>query len=178
MCDFITLIVPSADADALRRVMGVHGRAAEPIDNTSVRRVLREGEHQYVTTRGHCDCGTVLGGRGAPKGGAEARMARQRARGRQKGWSDSKIARASEDQRRADARPRGGGADSIELWNAVLADLGKELGLPYAGLFVRCYSGAISTEMFDATRREVGKNVSRLEARGSMEDDEVSIIPL
>jgi len=60
MCHFISLIVPTGDAAAVRTIMERHGRAAFPIDNPSVRKVLRDGEHQFITTRGHCDCGTVL----------------------------------------------------------------------------------------------------------------------
>jgi len=40
--------------------MDRHGRAAMPLDNPSIREVLRDGERQYLTTRGHCDCGTIL----------------------------------------------------------------------------------------------------------------------
>ncbi|MGF7147676.1 hypothetical protein FHS96_001285 [Sphingomonas zeicaulis] len=178
MCRFITLIVPSAEADAVRGMMEQHGRTAAPLDNPSVRRVLREGERQYLTTRRHCDCGTVLAQRYDSAQAAEEKIARDIHRWKRKGWSDAKIARAIEDQRRADARPSGGDVDSIELWNAILADLGKALHLPYAGLFLRFYSSAISTEVFDATRREIRKDMSRLEALGSMRHDEVTIFPL
>ena len=60
MCHFVTLIAPTGNADAVRDVMNRHGRAAKPLDNPSIRKVLREEEHQYLTTRGHCDCGTIL----------------------------------------------------------------------------------------------------------------------
>ena len=81
-----------------------------------------------------------------------------------------------EDQRKADARPSGGGSDSLELWNAVLRDLRDELKLPYAGLFVRFYSGAISTEMFEASRREVAPGTPWQDALASLEHDEVTIL--
>jgi hypothetical protein len=60
MCHFITLVAPTADAAAVLAVMKRHGRAADPIDNPSIRKVLRSDEQQYVTTSGHCDCGTAL----------------------------------------------------------------------------------------------------------------------
>ena len=94
---------------------------------------------------------------------------------RRKGWSESKIARAIEDRRRADAKPNGGGSDSLELWNSILNDLRRELKLPYTGLFVRFYSGAIATEMFSASRREVPKGVPWQDALSSLEHDEVTI---
>ena len=95
---------------------------------------------------------------------------------KRKGWSETKIARAMEDRRKADARPSGGGSDSIELWNAVLRDLADELKLRYAGLFVRFYSGAIATEAFNASRREVPKGVPWHDALASLENDEVMIL--
>lgn len=106
------------------------------------------------------------------------KLAKEVTRLRRKGWSESKIARATLDQRKADARPRGGGADSLELWNAALSDLGKELKLPYVGLFIRFYSGAIATEIFDVSRRQVPKNMQWRDALGSIEHDEVTIFPL
>jgi hypothetical protein len=96
---------------------------------------------------------------------------------RRKGWSETKIARAIEDRLKADARPRHGGGDpdSIELWNAALLELCEGLKLPYAGLFVRFYSGEIATEAFSASRRDVPTNVPWLDALGSIELDQVTI---
>jgi hypothetical protein len=67
---------------------------------------------------------------------------------RRRGWSNTKTARAIDEQRKADAKSSGAGDDSLELWNAVLRGLSDELKLPYLGLFVRFYSGAIATEEF------------------------------
>ena len=94
---------------------------------------------------------------------------------RRKGWSEAKIARAIEDRRKADAKPSSGGSDSLELWNAALHDLRDELKLPYVGLFVRLYSGAIASEAFSASRREVPKNVSWQDALATIGHDEVTI---
>lgn len=176
MCHFITLIVPTDDAAAVRLVMERHGRAANPIDNPSIRKVLRDGEHQYLTTRGNCDCGTVLAPRHDSPDAFEERLAREKARMRRKGWSEAKVARAIEDKRKTDAKPDAGGSDSIELWNAALHDLLNELSIPYAGLLVRLYSGAIATEGFTASRRDIQKDVPWHEALASLEHDEVTIL--
>jgi len=176
MCHFVTLIAPTDDADAVRAIMDRHGRAADLIDNPSIRKVLRMGERQYVTTRGHCDCGTVLAPRHDTPETFEEKLAKEAARMKRKGWSEAKITRAIEDRRKADARPGGGGSDSLELWNAALRDLRDELKLPYAGLFVRFYSGAIATEVFTASRREVLKGTPWQDALASLEHDEVTIL--
>lgn len=176
MCHFVTLIALTDNTDAVRAIMDRHGRAADPVDNLSIRKVLREGEHQYATTRGHCDCGTVLAPRHYTPETFEEKLAKEAARMKRKGWSEAKITRAMEDRRKADARPSGGGSDSLELWKAVIHDLRDELKLPYAGLFVRFYSGAIANEVFKASRREVPKGTSWQDALASMEHDEVTIL--
>jgi len=179
MCHFITLIVPTDDADAVRTVMDRHGRAATAIDNPSLRKALRDDERQYLTTRGHCDCGTVLAPRHDTPEAFEEKIAKEVARWKRRGWSETKIARAIEDQRKADARPKGtAGGDSLELWNAVLRDLGDELQLPYAGLFIRFYSGDVGVEEFQATRRAVAKDVPTQDALCAITHDEVTIFHL
>lgn len=178
MCHFITLIAPTDDAAAVHALMKRHGRAADPIDNPSVRKVLRSDEHQYLTTPGHCDCGTALAPRHDNPQTFEEKLAKEASKMRRKGWSDTKIARAIEDRRKADAKPSGGGHDSLELWNAVLRSLSDELKLPYAGLLVRWYSGAVDTEEFTASRREVAPDEPWQDGLGSLEHDEVTIFPL
>ena len=175
MCHFITLIAPTDDAEAVQAVMERYGRAANPIDNPSIRKVLRDGEHQYLTTRGHCDCGTVLAPRHDTPEAFEQKLAKEEVRLRRKGWSEAKISRALEDKRKADAKPDGGGSDSLELWNAALLELQNELKIPYAGLFVRFYSGAIGTESFTASRRDIEKGTAWQQALASLEHDEVTI---
>jgi hypothetical protein len=178
MCHFITLIVPSDDTEAVRAAMDRHGRAATPIDNPSVRKVLRESERQYLTTRAHCDCGTALVQRRETAEVREERFAREADRMRRKGWSEAKIERALEDRSKADSRPDPPGPDSIEFWSALLRDLGDELKLPYAGLFVHSYSGAMDSEILHASRRDMPGDMALHHALKSIEEDEVAILRL
>lgn len=60
MCHYVTLVVPTQDRDAVDAVMRNHNRVATPIDNPSIARLLEEGEYQFLTANGTCDCGTVL----------------------------------------------------------------------------------------------------------------------
>jgi hypothetical protein len=174
MCHFITLIAPTGDLAAVSAVMARHGRDARPIDNPSVRQVLREGERQYLTTSGHCDCGSVLSFRPDSPETLEKKHAADEGRLRRKGWSDAKIARAMDDRRKAAAKPKGGSrTDSIDVWEAVLTDLRSELGLAHAGLFIRSYSGDIGDDTFQASRRVVRGHLR--DGLESMVDDEVTI---
>lgn len=178
MCHFVTLIVPCDDRDAVHAVLQRHGRAATPVDNPSLRRVLLEGERQYLTTGRYCDCGTVLVAHRGPVEQIEAELVKEAIRLRRKGWSERRIARAIDERRKVHARPHGGRPDSFGLWNAILHDLGQELKLPYAGLFVRFYSDAVSTEMFSATRRQVPEHAFREHVIRAIKPDEVTIFPL
>ena len=175
MCLYITLIALTDDAAALGAVMARHGRAATPIDNASLRKALREGERQYLTAGRSCDCGSVLeAGLAAPEDQIE-KDARDAARLRRKGWSEAKIARAVEGHRKAEARRAASGPDSFGLWEAVLRDLRDEAHLPYAGLFVHQYRGALATETFEPSRRDVPRNLPWTEALASTAEDEVTI---
>jgi predicted alpha/beta-hydrolase family hydrolase len=153
MCHYVTLIAPTDDVAAVRRVMNRHGRAAELIENPSVAKVLRDGERQFLTTPGHCDCGTVLAGR---REGAdlEKSLAAEEAKLARRGWSAAKIERALGDRRRAAVRPAGGGGDSAELWANIIQDLRSELRLPGVGLLVHLYSGVVTDEVFDVSQMD------------------------
>ncbi len=170
MCHFITLIVPSADKDAVRAVMERHGRGATPIDNPSLRTLLKDQERQYLTNSRTCDCGTVLGR--DQQTGDEKDADREAARLKRKGWSDAKIARALGDKLRAEERPNPRDPDSFELWHAVLDDLRTNLGLPYVGLFVRSYAGDLASETFNASRRQIRAGTDWMDALRQIEEDE------
>lgn len=151
-----------------------HGRAARLMKNPSIGRQLLAGEHQVLTTRDHCDCGTVLAC-GSPTERLEARLAREAVRLARKGWTESKIARAIADQRRADTRPRRAGPDRFELWNAILHDLIEDIGLPYVGLFVGNYTGAINVEEFAVVRRDMPRGEPWLDMLTQLRKGELAI---
>src|SRR5215469_1395525 len=114
MCYFITLVVRGSDRAAIAPVVMRHGRQATPIHNPSVESILKPGERQFLTTVGHCDCGTALGQRGR---GQAAKLPKKLAK---KGWSPSKIERCLSDRKRVDERAQGQRRahrpDSIDLW--------------------------------------------------------------
>lgn len=174
MCHLITLVVPAAESEAVLSVMKRHSRTAELFDNPSVRKILRDDEHQYLTSRIGCDCGTVLAPGEITSHAFEQSLAKKTDQLKRKGWSAAKIDRFLEDQRKTNTRPRRNGPDSLESWHAALADLCENLKLPYVGLLVRWYKGSIETEEFDVSRRDVGKGPSWLDALRAINPDEVT----
>lgn len=178
MCFFVTLIVPTDDAQAVRRVMEHHGRAARPISNASVLAVLRASERQFLTTPFGCDCGSVLSEALLRGRRREADHAGAAIRRRYQGWSGAKIARAIADRRSADQRSARKSIDSIETWTAILISLGEVLGLGYAGLLIRHYSHDPATDSFTASRRDLDADADWRAALTSLKPDELTILRL
>lgn len=172
MCHYITLVAATEDAGAVRRIMDRHGRAADPVDNRSIAKAMRSGERQFLTTPGHCDCGTVLAPRGVDPQKALEREVTRLAR---KGWSKGKIERALEHRRRASERPAGGGGDSAELWAQIIRDLHAELGLDHVGLLVHLYSGRVDDEAFDAARQDAPADRPLVQAVAPLAPDTLTI---
>lgn len=175
MCDFITLIVPTDDTKALIKALRRHGRKATPIDNPSVRAVLKSNEFQYLTAKGHCDCGTVLGYGNEIPDNKEDRLKKKFKRLKRKGWTETKIRRAIDDQKKVRAKQDNSGPDSFEFWSNLLRDVKQDLKLPYVGLFVSFYSGAVATENIETSRLNVPKNTEMLSALENMKSDEVTM---
>src|SRR5687768_4371393 len=97
MCYYITATVPvSADLQRLREIGRIHSVALQSVANPLLQRQLHEDERQFLTTGGHCDCGTVLGARRREREQkAEPDHATQRkaiALGKA-GWSAAKVKR-------------------------------------------------------------------------------------
>lgn len=144
--------------------MARHGRDARPVRNVSVSRVLEKDECQYLTTRGHCDCGTVLASLKTQEE-TGAGLVRQAARLARKGWSKAKIDRAINDHRKSDARPAKVGPDSFALWAEIIEDIFGNLDVSRAGLLVQYYSSNVEDEEFTVTRRDVrGASSATLES--------------
>jgi hypothetical protein len=140
MCYFITLVVRGSDRAAIAPVVMRHGRGATPIHNPSVESILKPAEAQFLTTVGHCDCGTVLGQRGR---GQAAKLVKKLVKKR---WSPSKIERCRSDRKRADEHAQGRQRpDSVDLWSNLVRDLFALPDVQQVGLLLHAYSGSVET---------------------------------
>jgi hypothetical protein len=160
MCHFITAILPKeADTPSLDVIARKHHRQFEPLSNLSIEAQLRPGERYFLTTLGHCDCGTALGA-GARD---ESQDSRDHHAGlkqlRAKGWSETKIARWLEQKQQVSARddrvcssrdiPR------TEDWRQFIEEV-LESGLTsYLGVLLHWYSGPLSARIQLAGRQVV-----------------------
>ena len=147
MCYFITLVVRGSHEASIAPVLMRHGRRADPIYDPTVQSILKPGEAQFLTTAGHCDCGTALLAR------APDRRAKQAAKLAKKGWSPSKIERRFGDSKRADERRQR--PDSVDLWANIVLDLFALSDVQQVGLLLRAYSRSVENEVFNAKRATV-----------------------
>jgi hypothetical protein len=164
MCYYVALVVRGSDPASIDRVLRSHGRQAKPINNPSIRRALIPGEAQFLTTVGHCDCGTALAPTVIDRAGKRAEQAAKLVK---KGWSQAKIDRWLSDREKADDRAEerrhANTPDSVGLWSRIIADVLATPGVQQAGLLVHFYSGDVENEVIEPIRESVA--VRDFEAR-------------
>ena len=156
MCHYIALLVRGGEAAAIDHVLRRHGRQARPLGNLSIASALEPGEAQFLTTVGHCDCGTALAP--APVDRASKRT-QQAAKLAKEGWSQAKIERWLVDRekadQRADERRHANTPDTVELWSRIISELMSVSGVQQAGLLLHFYSGDIEQETIEPLRETV-----------------------
>ncbi len=176
MCHYITAVLPKAAAHAdLDAIARGHGRQFEALSNPGIAAQLRPDEAYFLTTTGHCDCGTQLGaliGRGTRREKDPEVEAQRLAR---KGWSKAKIARALDQKREhetaaAAAKVRKNSAalsDWLNFISAVL-DSGMSSSL---GLLLHMYEGSIASGFPLTGRQTVRQRDLSAEVLGNMRED-------
>jgi hypothetical protein len=156
MCYYIALVVRGSDAATIDGVLRRHGRQAKPIRNASIRGALAPGEAQFLTTVGHCDCGTALTPTVIDRASKRTEQAAKLAK---KGWTQAKIDRWLGDRvkadDRADERRHANTPDSIDLWSRIISDLLATPGVQHAGLLLHFYSGDVEDEVIEPIRETV-----------------------
>lgn len=170
MCHFITAVLPgSANHAALAEIAARHGRALKPQRNPSVEEHLKSGEHYFLTTQGHCDCGTALGALGRAESKLERRKSaadNEESKLRRKGWSEAKIKRWKEQKSEHLAKPKS--TPEATDWEDFLKELLSSRQTPFVGLLLHWYSGPIEGRI-ELQGREAA-NLSA-EILGRMQED-------
>lgn len=156
MCYYIALVVRGSDAATIDGVLRRHGRQAKPISNASIGGALVPGEAQFLTTVGHCDCGTALAPTVIDR---VANRTEQVAKLAKKGWSQAKIDRWLSDRVKADDRAaerrHANTPDSVELWCGIISALLATPGVQNAGVLLHFYSGDVEDEVIEPIRETV-----------------------
>jgi hypothetical protein len=171
MCLYVALVVRGGDAYTIDRVLRRHGRQARPFANATLAGSLLPGEAPFLTTVGHCDCGTVLAPIVADR---EGKRTEQAAKLVKRGWSKGKIERWLNDRMKADERAEerrhANTPDSVELWGRIISDLMSTPGVQQAGLLLHFYSGDLEEETIEPLRKMVPASEFASSLKGIGED--------
>ena len=165
MCIFITATLPpDASIEAVRAVFERHGRRLDEVENQNVLEQLPSGERYFCTTSGHCDCGTALGSTFAfaETSPRTDDISQKILKLRRKGWSEAKIQRWVEQDRRnreQDQRARiareSYALESGEIvdWVALIREIMATGQSSSVGLLVHWYSTSPEQEAVDLRER-------------------------
>lgn len=179
MCHFVTATLPSsADVDGVRRAARAAKLDWAPLDNPIVLRQLEPGTKYFLTTRGHCDCRTVLGcmrySREHRSGGPLDDVAKVKA----KGWTSAKIERWLEERRKTSAkheRERQAEADArmheAEEWLRFLRDVLGGGSSERLGLLLHDYRGSVDTDAVRFVRERIDLGGVKPEFLMRLKDD-------
>ena len=146
MCHYVTAVLPAAaDVSRLRDIAESHRHALRPLQSPAMQRQLKAGEQYFLTTAGHCDCGTPLGAlKARPR--RNDRVVEER-KLRLKGWSESKIARALDQHDAHEAKERESARPAVEVglaeWQSLVSAWLGSGATPYVGLLLHFYDDPI-----------------------------------
>ncbi len=153
MCYYITATFPnSADAALLSDIGRRHSVALVPCHNSFLQEQLYPGESQYLTSRGRCNCGTVLGSRRKERGFAHDTNAVEQkiSRLRKSGWSETKVQRWCDQnanvatrKERVLAEHAGTRTSEVNAWQQFVTQSVLEGGSPYVGLLLHWHGGML-----------------------------------
>ena len=91
MCTYISAIIPkNADLNRLSPIAVSFNKDLRPFRNSSIEKLLSSSEDLFLTTNGHCDCGTVLGSDRYRRRKVRD-LDEERSKLAKKGWSKGKI---------------------------------------------------------------------------------------
>ncbi len=170
MCHFITAVLPrSANHSALAEIAARHGRALKPQRNPSVEEHLKPGEHYFLTTKCHCDCGTTLGALRRAESKFERRKSaaeKEESKLRRKGWSEAKIKRWKEQKAEHLAKLKS--TQDATDWEDLLRDMLNSRQTPFVGLLLHWYSSSIEERIELQGREDVKVSAETL---GRMRED-------
>lgn len=174
MCHFVTAVLsdtaPHAELDAIARK---YGRQLRPLASPSMERQLGRDRRYFLTTLGHCDCGTALGSlhrreRHAPDWEAEEqRLVR-------KGWSRAKVARALAQKRESsessDRTAGEAGAAELASWSRLILEI-LDSGADELGLLLHSYRGPLDEEIRLKKVEEVAAGGAAAEMLRQLQED-------
>lgn len=150
MCHFVTAVLPASAPHAeLDAVAHKHGRQLCPLASPSIERQIRSDQRYFLTTIGHCDCGTVLGSDNACAARAPD-WAVEEQRLLKKGWSKAKISRALAQKQKcfitSDQAAQLASAAELRSWADLISEV-LDSGAREFGLLLHSYRGPLDEDI-------------------------------
>ncbi|QSX73505.1 hypothetical protein HIV01_009530 [Lysobacter arenosi] len=175
MCHYVTAVLPKhADHDHLDGIARKHGRQFRRLSNPSIEAQIEPDEQYFITTVGHCDCGTPLGALAQGSTGAPDWLVLEQ-RLLKRGWSKAKVARSiaqkQDDFLTAAASSASTNLKEVASW---LDFIGAVLGsgrTSHLGLLLHMYSGSIESRIELAGREVVRASGLTADVLGNMKED-------
>lgn len=148
MCYYITAVLPrGTNLPEAQAVARKHARNLTPLANPEIQSQLNPGEQYCLTTAGHCDCDTSLGLMGRKRLPHQSQAETKAKKLAALGWSKAKIERSlsqsAQSRGRSAARAQQGAMADAATWIAFITAI-HAAGIPYVGLFIHFYDGALS----------------------------------
>jgi hypothetical protein len=176
MCHFVTTVLPkTASIVELDAIARKYGHQFEPLANPSIERQIAPDERYFMTTLGHCDCGTPLGAltQGQRKRAKDwATLEQQLLR---KGWSKAKVTRhISQKQEKLDSSAESAAhsnAKAIQSWLDFIADVLNSGKTSKLGLLLHFYSGSVGGQINLAGRQTVKRADLSADVLGNLRED-------
>ena len=152
MCHYISLVTSGLEVHQVDSVLRHNGRRARSTQIKTLQNAMHEGEKQFITCVGDCDCGTVLAKTAAtPEIDSIAQIDKLLA----KGWTRQKAERSVKAKLESESNKPSKSIDSQEVWQKIISELLAIKGCKEAGLMLHFYSGAISDEKFVCIRKPI-----------------------
>ncbi len=175
MCHYITAVLPkTADHRELDAIARTHGRQFRPLSNPSIEAQIGTDEAYFMTTLGHCDCGTPLGSL-AYRAARTPDWPAQEQRLLKKGWSKTKVARAlaqKEDYFRASADASAkSNLEAVTSWLNLISAVLDSSKATHLGLLLHMYSGSVESRIDLAGRETVRGAILTEDFLGNMKED-------
>jgi len=159
MCHFITATLPKdADLKSSKEIFKLHHLGFKEIENTSVREHLEKDDFYILTTKGMCDCGTVLasqdGGYQSDDSNSQKYKDREVEKLKKKGWSDTKIRRwlnefeiNAEKGQREEEQSHQYSLTRSEDWLNFIQEIINSKSTKRIGILVHNYSGGLDNRI-------------------------------
>lgn len=157
MCHFITAALPKeADVTIAQQIFEQHKLGFKEIENQSVSQYLDKGDLYILTTRGMCDCGTLLAS-GHTENEAFNRLRYEEEsvkKFKSKGWSDTKIRRwlneaelTRQKQEQKEELAHETALTAVDDWLNFIRDILSSGATNRVGLLVHLYDGGLGSRI-------------------------------